>query len=638
VSKEIIHTKSRKELIEIINKENPTQEIQIGDLFFSSTYGVCKILDIFEKKEKHWVESEIYIKYDSIENINDTSEEKHYPHETSINQFLNYHNYKIETSIEEFEDDVENLANGKITGQQLLQKKFNVDPSKQSDSTSLITTSVDILKQKSRELIQQQNFMKSRHKAVENMLERRRRELYEMSAMFQEQIEKVQKLIYQIELYLGIKEELHHLQIGPEASNDIKISFRQRILYMDVECGDPTDGGLDISTIDKFDEYLLKYNDYFKKYNYEIFLPEEKCIVVFKLREKDKNYSSENPLIDLLMKNADKKSYILIRNGENIYRIWTDILIDKKLFPNREEIADLILQIDKSRFDSEKKNIEDRIFSYKLNIILLQGLIERTECFPNEKYSINLFDVKTHEEEKVNFIYDADESRQLPSNIPTFNEWKKKLNEQTEEGSRIYFSNSLFVHAVGYKYQKEEMRDRTFKQLFNYDNSYPNAPSSGVYEIEKEKDEKYTGKEELYFKFVDKQMWKYSNTRDKRYSFLIDPIEDTDYYINFDAITLHDLDILEFYLHTRIGRSEYMEYMSMLQEIYKLRKEELKKEGEFVKLVCATVNEDFNEENEKKIREFIVWWKLKNKWKRSLDKDNAKALRMIVRKFSKLEA
>jgi len=31
--------------------------------------------------------------------------------------------------------------------------------------------------------------------------------------------------------------------------------------------------------------------------------------------------------------------------------------------------------------------------------------------------------------------------------------------------------------------------------------------------------------------------------------------------------------------------------------------------------------------------EAVIWWKTKNKWKRALDKDNEKALRMIVNRL-----
>lgn len=34
-----------------------------------------------------------------------------------------------------------------------------------------------------------------------------------------------------------------------------------------------------------------------------------------------------------------------------------------------------------------------------------------------------------------------------------------------------------------------------------------------------------------------------------------------------------------------------------------------------------------------KVEELVTWWKLKNKWKRSLSSDDAKAYRMILRKL-----
>lgn len=631
-NKDIVKRKNQIELVSEIEKEYGT-EIHVGDKFFSKYYGICEITDIFEKKNEYNDNSILKIKFKQLEEDDDEYEHEY---EQSVREYFNDRHYKIESTINEFNEDVEKLANNEISGNDLLQKRFTNESLRESESKEIMFNSVDLLQKKKNEMIRQQNFLKSRYEAVYQILDRRKSDLYELSKMFEEQISKTRKLIYQIELYLGIKEEIHHLKVGVNASDNIKISFRQKILYMDVECGDPTDGGLDISTIDKFDDYILKYNDYFKKYNYEIFCPEEKCIVIFNLRKSDKEYDSGNAFIDSLLKDADKKTYIMIRNGENVYRIWSDIMIKNKLFPNEKEVADLIIESEKTSWESDKRDIENKIFSYKLNIILLQGLIERSDCFPNEKYTINLFEQETHEKNKVNFVYDADETKQLPSGIKTFGEWRDKLNEQTDEGSRIYFAGAKYADYVGYKYKNEEIRDRIFKQYFTNDYSYPGFPPSNIYEIKKEKNIKYTGKEQLYFMFIDEVRYKSEGVRDKRYSFLLNPTEDSRFYINFDAITLYDLDVLNFYLHTRIGREEYLQYMPMLLEIYKLRKQELEREGEFVKLVCSNCSLEFNEENDKVIRNKIVWWKLRNKFKRSLDKDNTKALRMIVKEINKL--
>jgi hypothetical protein len=53
-------------------------------------------------------------------------------------------------------------------------------------------------------------------------------------------------------------------------------------------------------------------------------------------------------------------------------------------------------------------------------------------------------------------------------------------------------------------------------------------------------------------------------------------------------------------------------------------------ETPFVKLVMGKTGCD----DEKRVRGLLTWWKIKNKWKRSLSVDDAKAYRMICRKLT----
>jgi len=69
----------------------------------------------------------------------------------------------------------------------------------------------------------------------------------------------------------------------------------------------------------------------------------------------------------------------------------------------------------------------------------------------------------------------------------------------------------------------------------------------------------------------------------------------------------------------------------LLQEVKKWKLEEIEREKEFVKLVIGR-----NNTTENKVWEAIKWWKLKNKWKRGVDSDDAKALRMIERRIKKI--
>ena len=78
--------------------------------------------------------------------------------------------------------------------------------------------------------------------------------------------------------------------------------------------------------------------------------------------------------------------------------------------------------------------------------------------------------------------------------------------------------------------------------------------------------------------------------------------------------------------------------MPMLWEIRKFLVKEKEAEKDFVQMMAVIL---LNEHAKKKgleeiaemVWEAVVWWKTKNKWKRALDKDNAKALRMIINRL-----
>ena len=76
------------------------------------------------------------------------------------------------------------------------------------------------------------------------------------------QLSKVYKVI--LELYLGIKEDIIQIKEGKLGNIGDPITFRQMILYMDEEVGDPSDGGLDFERIDQFDDWVSEKNNYQK--------------------------------------------------------------------------------------------------------------------------------------------------------------------------------------------------------------------------------------------------------------------------------------------------------------------------------------------------------------------------------------
>ena len=253
------------------------------------------------------------------------------------------------------------------------------------------------------------------HSAVSFEMQRRKQELEEIKnnlygvvAKFEKQIKKIMRVITTIELYLGVDEEIVQIQEGEKAPSNTPISFRQLVLFIDEEVGAYEDGGLDWKSIEQFDNWLLQ------KQNLDIVLPEKKGMVVLRPRRENKHYH-DNPWVNSFMNTPNHKhTYFLIRNGDNVYRIFTEKLtVSDRLFPRRKELQQLYDKMQNESWDKRKEEIEDEMYQYKDRAMLMKGLVDRTDIFhPLPVDNLNIFKLE-EAQEHVNFIYD--DEMQLPT-------------------------------------------------------------------------------------------------------------------------------------------------------------------------------------------------------------------------------
>jgi hypothetical protein len=623
----------------------------IDDLFWYEYHGFGRLihLESTRKEGEPLSKSNIYITFDWYEER--LKREREGWTSTPNKQLLSDVMYGtrpqkiVAQSQEEFSQDLELLINGKISMQELVEAKYPTEST--SQETGLMIMNKDILIQKKKELVERQEYAMSRAAAARVLLEKRKDELRAFAGQMSKFIQKLNRLIWSIELYLGINEELQQFGFGKPAPADAPISLRQRKLFMDEEVGEPMDDmkGLDFQSIEVFDKWLMDTSPYYRVKNYELMAPEQKCVVIFQVRRNDKEYTS-NPFINSLMNVENRKTYILIRNGENIFRIYADITIGDKLFPDQQELTELVEKMEGSykskpgewRSTNDPERAEETIERYKLNVILLQGIIERTPCFPDNSATTSIFDPNGYEG-KINFVYDATASQLLPSHIPTFNEWKNTLNESIDEGNRIFLIRGMYSRHWG----RGNDKSRFFKVYYS-DHSVPSPPATGVYQLYA--DHKYEGRKKiegkplLYIKYnpKDEVAWSWSRsyqdrddyTRKNRLSWAV--YRSDSFFINWDAIDRDQLETLEFYLYTRIGRTEYLSYIPMLYELFKEKKKEIAEEDNFLRLCLNQAGLDEDNYFGLAIRA-MEWWKLKNKWKRALNTDDTKALRMIVKRL-----
>ncbi len=142
--------------------------------------------------------------------------------------------------------------------------------------------------------------------------------------------------IHTVELYAGLQEQMVQVREGEPGAVDAKVHLMQRRHYMDEECLVKYEaGGMDFKDIRAFDKWMGRDE------NFTRLLPHERCIVAFRIRRNDKDYSSLNPFIAFWHNRENKATFLYIRNGRQLWRMETSVDFDEELFPNRED-SDLL--------------------------------------------------------------------------------------------------------------------------------------------------------------------------------------------------------------------------------------------------------------------------------------------------------
>lgn len=473
----------------------------------------------------------------------------------------------------------------------------------------------------------QLNEQKRKFDIIKSQLDKQR-------SILSKQVQRIERVITIIELYAGINEELVQLKDGPKAPIETHLSLRQQVLFMDEEIAIIEDQGLDWWEVDKFDEWIVK-DDHYKK-----LLPEEKSIIVFKPRRYPKK--EYNRYLDRWVEANDPRNhtpYFLIRNGESLYRVYSqNITVPERLFPKRKEFEELLSK-NVAGWDSfiNQQKVEDLSYYYNKIVYFLQGLIDRTDifCFP-EKF--NLMKLETCSD-YIDLIYD-DETK-LPTGRLSFSDWQKETSKLIKEGSRIvYISEQNWYNA---NYDR-----RRFLKLDNQGIEYPNT---GLYQVIKVKEKTWNWENDenspygvrrkeqfidhLAIKFLPKEgyfTWNGYQKRKNKISFLIYPDSDRN-IINFDQMSLDDV---EFFLNDRTNRRNYLETIPILLNLKRELIKEAESEKDFAKMMVGEVQKNIAKPTlfiEELVEDSIKWWKFKNKWKRAIQKDDALAYRMILKRI-----
>lgn len=441
---------------------------------------------------------------------------------------------------------------------------------------------------------------------------------------------RLNEVIGTLNLYLGNNEEIIQLSAGKPAEGPLAI--RQLVLYMDEECAlYAEEGGIDARSIPDFDEWLLA-----DQRNLDQVLPEQKGIVCIKPRRSDIDYG--DAFINMKMNEANKITYILIRNGENLFRLVTDWQTGKYFFPCQAEFDQIEYkhrEYDRNRMrynDPQKITPKDgRVYKemlakreqlekhYSRALILLQGLVDRTGIFPDlQDRGLNLMDISANNQ-YLRFIYDADPSKLLVTGRETFDEWQTRTNKLLVAGDRI-------IGVFGWNQIREDDLKERMRSAWS---GRPDGMT--LYTLEKGSD----GELRILFDADSSDYWNgYEYVKRKnRVGFRI--FTSDSFIIAYDQITLEDA---KYFLNDRLSRHAYADMFPLLRRVRNMKQIERNEEQPFLDLLVNDASKKIALDRsilEQQINEVVTWYKFKNKTHRSLSQDDAKAYRMIMREWAK---
>lgn len=454
-------------------------------------------------------------------------------------------------------------------------------------------------------------------------------------------VSRLNKIIAVLNVYLGINEEIVQIREGRPAHPGTKIHVRQLVLYADEECAIAADeGGIDWANLDTFDSWLCKPD------HLQQVLPEQRGIIAFKPRRNDKKYT-ENEFTNILLNQNNRKTYYLLRNGEALYRIASEVEVGSYLFPPKDEFEKLFvsytytgvgrrkevrLRPGSREFADAMEKADAKARRYGMVALLIQGLIDRTDVFkPFNFDEINILDIASHEQH-ITYIRDAEQV--LLTGRPSFREWLGGLNRQIEVGQRIIGIFDMYGHKLEYRQGRcDRLSPGNAPLPDNYALHTVERKTEHGFQIFYERDD---SRWERYEEPIpDQPGWVYKRHRKAAYkrraSCQLYPSDG--FIIPFDLVSIEDI---QYYLNSRTERHTYTQMFPLLKMVLKLKEEERRKEEPFRALLIGQimrVHDALREEAEAEVDGLICWYKMKVKQHRSLLKDDRKAIRMIVAEY-----
>lgn len=462
---------------------------------------------------------------------------------------------------------------------------------------------------------------------------RRRAELNAQIGPLKEQLSKLTEVAWTVDLYLGRDEHLVRLRDGESAPAGTPLTIRQRVLSMAEESiilMDAGGDGVDFTTIEHWTQWLLA-----DPANVDRVIPEPKCVVVLVPTRVKSN--TDNPWENAARNRLNSESYWLIRNGDKLYLLTVDenLLVGDRLIPKRTEFTEVFeqrtfggaIQPGSQRWLDLEKKADARRRHYMRIMLILQGLIDRTEVFaPLPATRVNLMSVQAQLQGHVVLVADGDDAILLTDGRPSFDRWQADLCARMRPGMRVV--GAFAAHG----FDQDRVWPRTVSTL----------PEDGQpYLIEGRRDGglviRYARTDQVWRRdvpvpgrpgYVYKGL--YPTQATSRASMVLYP---QDWFIlPVDLASRADLD---YYLNSRTNRSRsFLTMVPAIRSALALKDAEALQEKDFRDLLGAMVEQAGGSRDQ--VDDLIHRWKVAHVWHRPLCGEpahEARAARQIMSAF-----
>lgn len=258
-------------------------------------------------------------------------------------------------------------------------------------------------------------------------------------------------------LYTGEGVVVNQLTQGEDAPASEPVTLYQRKLYMDEEWAVYlADGGADHNDLEEFAETLAKDQVLVNR-----LLPMPRSVVVMRYRRNDKEYFGEGDarnaiaraLANDMANEPNRRTFLLVRNGGNVYQIFSEATTDKaiRLFPTSEEVETLYrkgsgffrgmdaeeIKSDDLLYTDAREDHDNVALFYKRMLVLLWGLNDRLALFGAFYDRARFSSWLSQDFQQAHFSFIYDDEGALIDGRPDFAKYVEAANQHVQAGSRV---------------------------------------------------------------------------------------------------------------------------------------------------------------------------------------------------------